>query len=105
MSESPTLADGMTTTLASLARWTGDKITYQGRSFEVITGPMVLIDGSDLSGSLPGRLYRRILQKKDFPQPPPEGAKIKINGIEYVRRGDAIEDNLTWDVTLAKHGV
>lgn len=102
MSES--LADGMTATLASLAKWTGDKILYQGRAFEVITGPMVLIQADDNFGSQPSRRYRRFLQKKDFPTPPPPGAKIKINGIEYVRVGDAIEDNLTWDVTLEKSG-
>lgn len=103
MSES--LADGMTTTLASLAKWTGDKIFYQGRNFEVISGPMVLIDGSDLTGSLPGRLYQRSIQKKDFQSgPPPEGAKIKINGIEYTVRGDVQEDSLHYVITLAKHG-
>jgi hypothetical protein len=99
------LADGMTTTLASLANWTGDKIFYQGRNFEVISGPMVLIDGSDLTGSQPARLYQRSIQKKDFPSgPPPEGAKIKINGVEYTRRGDAQEDSLHYVITLQKSG-
>ena len=103
---SETLADGMTATLASLANWTGDKILYQGRSFSVISGPMVLIDGSDLTGSLPGRLYQRTILKKDFPSgPPPEGAKIIINGIEYRVRGDMVEDSLHYVITLAKHGV
>ena len=104
MSES--LASGMTATLASLAKWTGDKITYQGRSFEVVSGPMVLIDGADLSGSNPGRLYQRMLQKKDFPSgPPPVGAKIKINGVEYVRRGDCNEDSLTYSIALTRNEV
>lgn len=103
---SDSLADCMTATLASLANWAGDKITYQGRSFDVISGPMVLIDGADLTGSLPGRLYQRALQKKDFQSgPPPEGAKIKINDIEYQVRGDVQEDSLHYNITLAKHGV
>jgi len=102
---SDSLADGMTATLASLAKWTGDKILYQGRSFEVISGPMVLIDGMELSGSLPARLYQRSIQKKDFPSgPPPEGAKIKINGIEYTVRGDVAEDSLHYVITLSKVG-
>ena len=102
---SDTLTDAMTSTLASLADWTGDRITYQGRSFRTIAGPMVLIDGADLSGALPGRLYQRTILKADFPSgPPPEGARIAINGITYTRRGDAVEDAMHYVITLAKHG-
>ena len=102
---SDSLNDCMTTTLASLADWTGDRITYQGRSFSVIHGPMVLIDGSDLHGSLPGLLYQRNILKRDFPAgPPPVGARISINGIQYVRRGDAVEDAMHYVITLAKQG-
>jgi hypothetical protein len=102
---SDTLSDCMTATLASLADWTGDRIGYQGRTFRTIYGPMVLIDGADLSGSLPGRLYQRSILKADFPAgPPPEGAKITINGVLYVRRGDVTEEPLHYVIMLAKHG-
>lgn len=102
---SDSLTDCMTATLASLADWTGDRITYMGRSFRTISGPMLVIDGSDLAGSLPGKLYQRTILKADFPSgPPPEGAKITINGVVYVRRGDAVEDAMHYVITLAKHG-
>ena len=102
---SDSLSDCMTSTLASLADWTGDRISYAGRSFRTIAGPMVLIDGTDLTGSLPGRLYQRTILKTDFPSgPPPENASITINGVTYRRRGDAVEDSLSYTITLAKHG-
>lgn len=99
-----TLAEDMTQTLKSLADWTGDKIHYQGRSFSVITGPMVMLAGDDIVGSLPGKLYQRVLQKKDFPVPPPQNAEITINSIKYRVHGDTVEENLHWVVTLSKHG-
>ena len=102
---SATLQESMAATLGALADWTGDVISYQGRSIRTITGPMVLIDGADLSGNMPGKLYQRVILKSDFPSgPPPDGAKITINGVTYTRRGDAVEEPLHYVITLARHG-
>ncbi len=103
---SDSLSDGMTATLASLADWTGDRIGYMGRTFRTISGPMVLVDGTDLYGSQPERVYQRTILKADFPggQIPLKGAKITINGVPYTVRGDLVEDALHYVITLTKAG-
>ena len=99
------LSDGMASTLASLADWTGDRIGYMGRSIRTIAGPMVLLDGEGLAGSLPGKVYQRTILKQDFPDgPPPANSKITINGVTYRVTGDTVEDSLHYVITMVKHG-
>jgi len=92
-------------TLGSLMDWGNDALLYHGQRYRCIINPAVRIDDQELVGSLPGLVYPLVILKDDFPAgPPPVGARLTVGGKLFTRRGDAGEDNLSYTITLAKHG-